>query len=77
MDVTGATVGPTVQETFTSDCTTSTGLLPGTYTLAKFMPSTDGRQATEDASLTVTIELTRCYALRPSANESAPNRLSR
>jgi hypothetical protein len=54
-DVTGAEVGPIVQETGDDGCTTFSDLLPGTYTVTELMP-TDGWCPSGPTSETFTIE---------------------
>jgi hypothetical protein len=55
-DVTGANVGPIVQETGEDGCTTFSGLLPGTYVVTELMPTTDGWFATGPISETFTLQ---------------------
>lgn len=54
-DATGASVGPIVQVTDGTGCTTFTGLLPGSYAVAELVPDTGGWEATGATSTAVTI----------------------
>ncbi len=57
-DVTGAAVGPTVQQTGADGCTTFGDLLPGDYTVTELVPATGGWTVSGAISQQFTIEST-------------------